>query len=163
MTPVSPIPLDSLILRDSNSITFIFMNVQKVGEILIWKKYNFLSHAFLLASSILLTVLEPFSFTNVLVQFSSDQLHRFFWQITGEELSTSFSRTQESNLTAIGVSGAKPKAVTSPRSATARNKRRQRRPWGAPRECRFWREWSGNSSTARPLLTSSATSSHTGE
>ena len=49
------IPLDLLTLCASYGTTFIFMSVQKVGEILIWKKSNFLDDAFLLASSILQT------------------------------------------------------------------------------------------------------------
>ena len=36
-------PFDSQTINESHGITFIFMGVQRVGEILIWKKSNFLS------------------------------------------------------------------------------------------------------------------------
>ena len=49
---IKVIPSDLLTLCESYGTNFIFMGVQKVGEILIWKKSNFLGGAFLLASSI---------------------------------------------------------------------------------------------------------------
>ena len=51
-------PLDSFMLCESDGIIFIFMSVQKVGEIFIWKTSNFLSGAFLLPFSIYRSILD---------------------------------------------------------------------------------------------------------